>query len=66
MHHLVKTKQPKLVITTSGPMLENQKSRLFKLIESYLNGIAEEDFVPSPSPMSCACCEYFAECRAWK
>jgi RecB family exonuclease len=65
LHHLVKTKVPKLVVTPLGPMIEIQQKRLFRLIESYLNGIANEDWVPNPNVMSCACCEYFNECRAW-
>ena len=65
LHHLVKLKSPKVVVTTVGPMLEYQQKKLFKLIESYLNGIAEEDFVPSPNTMSCACCEFYRECRSW-
>ena len=65
LHHLVKTKVPKLVVTPLGPMLEHQKTRLFRLIESYLNGIRNEDYVPNPNLMSCACCEFYKECRAW-
>ena len=65
LHHLVKLKTPKVAVTTIGPMLEYQQKKLFKLIESYLKGIAEEDFVPSPNPMSCACCEFYRECRSW-
>ena len=65
LHHLVKTKTPKLVVTSLGPMIEHQRTRLFRLIESYLNGIQNEDYVPNPNVMSCACCEFFNECRAW-
>lgn len=65
LHHLVKTKVPKLVVTPLGPMIEQQRARLFRLIESYLNGIRNEDYVPNPNIMSCACCEFYRECRAW-
>lgn len=65
LHHLVKLKAPKLVVSTFGPMTEQQRTRLFKIMESYVNGIQNEDWVPSPSPMFCACCEYFNECRRW-
>jgi CRISPR/Cas system-associated exonuclease Cas4 (RecB family) len=65
LHHLVKTKVPKLVVTPLGPMTDHQRTRLFRLIESYLNGIRNEDYVPNPNPMTCACCEYFKECRQW-
>lgn len=65
LHHLVKLKTPKLVVNQMGPMNQQQESRLFRLIESYLAGVAREDWVPSPNVMSCACCEYFPECRNW-
>ena len=65
IHHLVKTKQPKLVVTELGSVTEAQISRLFRVIEAYLKGVAKEEFVPSPS-VSCAACEFFNECRAWR
>lgn len=64
LHHLVKLKQPKVVITSLPPMRTDQESRLHTLIDSYVEGIKRRDFVPSPS-MQCSCCEYFNECRAW-
>jgi putative RecB family exonuclease len=65
LHHLVKLKTPKLVVNSFPPMTQNQEARLFRIMESYLNGLDNEDFIPSPSPMSCSCCEYFNECRRW-
>lgn len=64
LHHLVRTKLPKLVVTALGPVTEMQKSRLFRQIESYRRGVEREDFVPSPG-FACAGCEYLRECRAW-
>ena len=64
LHHLVKTKTPKLVITELGPMTDLQQVRLFRMIESYVEGLAREDFVPSPG-FQCAGCEFFNECRRW-
>ena len=64
LHHLVKLKTPKLVVTSVGPATDAQQSRLFRLIESYLNGLEREDFVPSPG-LQCSSCEFFNECRAW-
>ncbi len=64
LHHLVKTKIPKLVITELGPMNEIQQVRLFRMMESYVEGLAREDFVPSPG-FQCAGCEFFNECRKW-
>lgn len=64
LHHLVKTKTPKLVITELGPMDEIQQVRLFKMMESYVEGLARGDFVPSPG-FHCAGCEFFGNCRRW-
>ena len=64
LHHLVKTKVPKVIVTETGPMLEYQRSRLFRLMENYVEGLAREDFVPAVG-MQCAGCEYQTNCRAW-
>ncbi|TLD71659.1 PD-(D/E)XK nuclease family protein [Phragmitibacter flavus] len=64
LHHLVKLKNPKLVITTLPPMSDQQRTRLFRLMEAYLEGLDGRDFIPSPG-MACASCEYFNECRQW-
>jgi len=65
LHHLIKTKVPKLVIATQGPVTEGQKHRLFRSMESYVDGVQREDWVPSPG-LQCASCEYFNECRGGK
>ena len=65
LHHLVKLKNPKLVITALDPMSESQQTRLFHLMEAYVDGLERRDFVPSPG-LQCAGCEFFNECRAWK
>jgi len=64
LHHLVKLKNPKLVISAFGPMSGSQQTRLFKLMDAYLEGLDREDFVPSPG-MQCVTCEFFNECREW-
>jgi putative RecB family exonuclease len=64
LHHLIKTKTPKLTITELGPMTEVQQVRLFRIMESYVEGLAREDFVPSPG-FHCAGCEFFNECRLY-
>lgn len=66
LHNLVKLKTPKIVIATAPAMDQKQEARLFRTIESFVRGIERQDWVPSPSPMSCACCEFYNECRAWK
>jgi len=62
LHHLVKTKNPKLVVTALGPATETQQTRLFRAMESYVAGLRRQDWVPSPG-LQCASCEFFAECR---
>jgi len=64
LHHLVKTKTPKLVVTAFDPASDSQINRLFRVIESYVNGLERHDWVPSPG-MQCASCEMFNECRSW-
>ena len=64
LHHLVKTKTPKLIITPAEPMMEYQRSRLFRLMGNYVDGLAREDFVPAPG-FGCMGCEFFHECRKW-
>jgi hypothetical protein len=64
LHHLVKLKTPKVVITALGPMTETRQARLFRAMESYQDGLSRRDFVPSPG-IHCSCCEFFNSCRAW-
>lgn len=64
LHHLVKLKTPKLVITSLPPMTNAQETRLYRLMESYVEGVSRRDFVPSPG-IHCSACEYFNECRRW-
>jgi putative RecB family exonuclease len=64
LHHLVKLKTPKLIVTAIPAMTDSQQSRLFRSMESYVDGLARKDFVPSPG-FHCAACEYFRECRLW-
>lgn len=65
LHHLIKTKEPKVVMTTLEPMGRDQISRLVQLMESYVFGVEAEDFVPSPG-MHCAWCDYLGPCKAWR
>jgi len=64
LHHLIKTKVPKLIITEVGPMMENQRNRLFRLMEDYVEGLERENFVPAPG-FGCMGCEFLNECRRW-
>ncbi len=65
LHHLVKTKVPKLVVTEAPATTEAQRTKLFRLIESFVDGVEREDYVPSPG-LQCAACEFFNECSVWK
>ncbi len=65
LHHLVKTKVPKLVVTEAPASSENQRTKLFRQIESFIEGVEREDYVPSPG-LQCSFCEYFNECRKWR
>jgi len=65
LHALVKLKTPKLVVTTLPAMTPKQETRLLKTVDSYLEGVQRQDWVPSPSPVTCSCCEFFNECRRW-
>jgi hypothetical protein len=64
LHHLIKTKTPKVIITSVGPTNDHRQTRLFRLMDSYVAGVAREDFVPSPG-LPCGSCEYVQECRGW-
>ena len=64
LHHLVKTKEPKLVVTPMSPMSPDQIRRLVRIMESYVRGIEAKDYVPSPG-MHCAWCDYYTQCRKW-
>ena len=62
LHHLVKTKVPKLVVTEAPATTEAQRTKLFRQIQSFVDGVEREDYVPSPS-LQCSSCEFFNECR---
>ena len=64
LHHLIKTKVPKVIITEAGPMMEYQRNRLFRLMENYVEGLDREDFVPAVG-MQCLGCEFRSECQRW-
>lgn len=64
LHHLVKTKEPKLMVTPMTPFSAVQMRRLVRIMESYVQGVKAQDWVPS-SGQHCAWCDYFRQCRAW-
>ena len=64
LHHLVKTKVPKLIVTPTEPMLEYQRNRLFRLMEDYVEGLDRSSFVPAVG-MQCVGCEFQSDCKKW-
>lgn len=64
LHHLVRLKTPKLMVTLAGPATAQQQEKLLRLIDSYVRGLQSEDFMPAPG-LQCGACEFFNECRAW-
>ena len=64
LHHLVKLKNPKVVITKLPSMSQKQQTRLFRQLEAYLDGLQRNHYVPSPG-MHCSSCEFQNECRLW-
>ena len=62
LHHLVKTKTPKLVVTRHAAITQIQQDKLFRSIESFVTGVQREDWVRSPG-LQCVSCEFFHECR---
>ena len=45
-------------------MTAPERTRLFHQLESYSEGLARQDFVPSLG-MQCSMCPFMAECRVW-
>lgn len=64
LHHLVKTKVPKLVVTHVGALTDQREQKFLRQVESYVDGVEREDFVPSPG-LHCTSCEFFHECQLW-
>ena len=62
LHHLIKTKVPKLVVTELGAAGEDRITRLFRVMEDYVQGLEREAFIPAPG-LQCSSCEFFNECR---
>ena len=65
LHHLIKTKVPNIIITPAEPMLEQERNRLFRLMEDYVVGLGRVGFIPSPGT-GCLGCEFINECRRWE
>lgn len=65
LQFLVKTKAPKLIVTSLPPATPDQVRRFLHLMESYVMGVEQEDFVPSPG-LQCSYCDYQTQCQSWR
>lgn len=64
LHHLVKTKVPKVCITRSETVSDSEISNLVELMRRHVAAVKSGDTTPSPSFM-CAGCEYLEQCKRW-
>lgn len=64
LHHLVKTKVPKVCVTEIGPMQDWDLVNVIELMHRYVDSVKSGDYTPSPSFM-CAGCEYLEQCKQW-
>lgn len=62
---LVKTKTPKVITHRVPAPGAVQRDRFARLVEAYANGVANEDYFPSPG-MACGWCDFRAECSKWQ
>lgn len=64
LHHLIKTKLPKIEVVTLDPMSADLERELYALIKDYLSGIDDERWIPSPG-QHCSWCDHFDRCRGF-
>jgi hypothetical protein len=64
LHHLVKTKVPKVCISKTGAVSDREINNLMELMHRYVAAVKTEDYTPSTSFM-CAGCEYLQHCKQW-
>ncbi len=61
---LVKTKAPQVIRVQSPPAEVHRKQRVTALLETAVEGIANDRHHPQPG-MHCSWCQYRNECKAW-
>ncbi len=61
---LVKTKTPQVIRVQSPPADTHRKQRVTALLETAVEGIANDRHHPQPG-MHCSWCQYRNECKAW-
>lgn len=64
LHHLVKTKVPKVCISEFGQMSDREIRNVIELMHCYVDAVKSDDTTPSPSFM-CSGCEYLQQCKQW-
>lgn len=65
LHHLVKTKVPKVCVSQLPPATDEVIANTRELMQRHVQAVESGDFTCSPSFL-CSGCEYLAECKAWK
>ncbi len=65
LHHLIKTKVPKIAITEIDPITDVQMEQLHTLLHTYVKAVQDEDFTASPTFM-CGSCEYLEQCKGFQ
>ena len=65
LHHLIKTKHPKVVVQTIDPVSDEKIANLTETLRRFVDAVVDEDWTPSPNFM-CGSCEYFQQCSKWK
>jgi len=61
---LVKTKTPQVIRVSSAPADVHRKRRVIALLETAVQGIANNCYHPQPG-MQCSWCQFKNECMAW-
>jgi len=64
LHHLVKTKVPKVIVSKIPPIQDREINNVIELMHRYVNAVKSEDYTASPSFL-CAGCEHFDRCKRW-
>ena len=64
LHHLVKTKVPKVIVSKIPPMQDREINNVIELMHRYVNAVKSEDYTASPSFL-CAGCEHLDRCKRW-
>lgn len=62
--YLAKLKTPKVIKQVLPPVDQTAIDRFKALAETYVEGVAREDYYPSPG-MHCRFCSFRNQCRAW-